>query len=168
MLATHVDAERRYDRIRRNTLSAISSQIDSIQGLNFKLIDNLALSEAKKWEESDYRRATWDWSNYAAFKMRYPKRFELALWHNNHLASLSAGRPTYNAMGLRLDFIEKNPDYIDIKVFQITLATMNVYADALGANELRVMHPVNNEVKHYYETFGLQYVEKGDYLFTRI
>jgi hypothetical protein len=26
------------------------------------------------------------------------------------------------------------------------------------------MHPVNEEVKSYYETYGYQYVVKGDYL----
>jgi hypothetical protein len=165
MLATHIDAECRYDKIRRDSLKAISIQIDSISNLEFKLIDDLALSEAKKWED---RLVSWDWGNYGQFKMSYPKRFELALWHNNNLTSLSLGRPTYNATGLRLDFMERNPDYSDIKVFQITLAAMNVYADALGAKELRVMNPVNNEVKKYYETFGLQYVAKGDYLFIRI
>ncbi len=168
MLATHIDAECRYDKIRKDTLKSISSQIDSISNLEFKLIDNLALIEAGKWIMSDNRLATWDWSKYGSFKMQYPKRFELALWHNNNLASLSLGRPTYNATGLRLDFIERNPDYTDIKVFQITLAAMNVYADVLGANELRIMNPINDEVKKYYETFGLQYVEKNDYLFIRV
>ena len=168
MLATHIDAERRYDKIRRDALKAISIQIDSIQNLEFKLIDDLALSAAKKWNESDNRLVSWEWENYGQFKMSYPKRFELALWHNNHLTSLSLGRPTYNATGLRLDFIERNSDYEDVKVFQITLAAMNVYADALGAKELRVMNPINDEVKKCYETFGLQYVAKGDYLFIRV
>lgn len=64
--------------------------------------------------------------------------------------------------------MKKNPEYTDIKVFQITLAAMNVYADALGAKELRIMNPINEEVKKYYESFGLTYVPKGDYLVTRI
>ncbi|APR66078.1 hypothetical protein CN03_03530 [Thalassolituus oleivorans] len=168
MLATHLDAERRYDGLRRSSLRAIASQIDSINNLEFKLIDHRALSTAEKWKDLPNRKVDWEWNNYPNFKLRYPKRFELALWHNSHLASLSLGRPTYNATGLRLDFLEKNSEYSDIKVFQITLAAMNVYADALGARELRIMNPINDEVKKYYETFGLIYVPNGDYLVTRI
>lgn len=168
MLATHFEAERRYDALRRSALRAIASQIDSISNLEFRLIDQEALSRAESWKASPNRKVDWEWDNYASFKMSYPKRFELALWHNSHLASLTLGRPTYNATGLRLDFIEKNPEYSDIKVFQITLAAMNVYADALGAKELRIMNPINEEVKKYYESFGLMYVPKGDYLVTRI
>jgi hypothetical protein len=168
MLATHLEAERRYDILRKASLRAISSQLNSIPNLEFKLIDKAALTKADKWNLSPNRKVDWEWDNYASFKVRYPKRFELALWHNSQLASLSLGRPTYNATGLRLDFIEKNPEHTDLKVFQITLAAMNVYADALGAKELRIMNPINDEVKKYYESFGLIYVPKGDYLVTRI
>lgn len=167
MLAKHEDAEKRYDKIRRDALRAISVQV-SIPNLKFRLIDQKALAQAVIWGESPNRLATWDWEKYGAFRFSYPKRFELALWHNNQLASISAGRPTYNATGLRLDFIEKTPNDIDIKVFPITLAAMNVYADSLGANELRIMNPINEEVKEYYRSFGLEYVKKGDYLFTRV
>jgi hypothetical protein len=168
MLATHIDAEKRYDALRKASFRAIASQIDSINNLEFKLVDQKALSMAEKWNQMPGRKVDWEWNNYYAFKLRYPKRFELALWHKSNLASLSLGRPTYNATGLRLDFIEKNPEYEDIKVFQITLAAMNVYADALGAKELRIMNPINNEVKKYYEMFGLTYVASGDYLVVRI
>lgn len=168
MLATHMDAERRYDALRRASLRAIASQLGSTKSLELRLIDQKALSKASGWSLLPGRKVDWEWNNYYDFKLRYPKRFELALWHRSDLVSLSLGRPTYNATGLRLDFIEKNPRVEDIKVFQITLAAMNVYADALGATELRIMNPINDEVKKYYERFGLTYVSKGDYLVARI
>ncbi|MCW8127377.1 hypothetical protein [Microbulbifer halophilus] len=168
MLATHMDAERRYDLLRKASLRAIASQLDSARGLELRLIDQKALSKAGEWSLFPERKVDWEWSNYHDFRLRYPKRFELALWHRSQLASLSLGRPTYSATGLRLDFIEKNPRVEDIKVFQITLAAMNVYADTLGATELRIMNPINNEVKQYYERFGLTYISKGDYLVARI
>lgn len=168
MLATHLEAEIKYEALRKASLQAIAKQVDPANNLQFRLIDKQALAETDRWKISPNRSVDWEWSHYASFKSRYPKRFELALWNNSRLTSLSLGRPTYNASDLRLDFIEKNPDYDDIKVFQITLAAMNVYADSLGAKELRIMKPINDEVKRYYQTFGLQYVSKGDYLFTRI
>jgi len=45
---------------------------------------------------------------------------------------------------------------------------MATYAKALGASQLRIMNPINADVKNYYEKFGLTYVAKGDYLYTRL
>ena len=90
----------------------------------------------------------------------------MALWHDEMLVSLSLGRPTYNGSRLRLDFIEGNPDKPkDIKVFEPTVLAMVAYAQVLGATELRVMHPINQDVKKYYERFGFSYVSKADYLY---
>jgi len=143
MLSTHIDAERRYDEIRKTALRVVSNQIPSNINLDFRLIDQLALLASQKWSLSKKRLVKWDWlNNYDAFKFRYPKRFELALWQKYELTSLSLGRPTYNGTSLRLDFIEGNPDYREIKVFPPVMAAMTTYAEALGANELRVMNPI--------------------------
>lgn len=169
MLLTHIDAERRYDELRKTALRVVSGQIPSNISLEFKLIDKTALIESQKWNLSKKRLVNWDWLNsYGAFKFRYPKRFELALWDKSELASLSLGRPTYNGTSLRLDFIEANPDNNKIKVFPLVMAALTTYAEALGANELRVMNPINEDVKNYYQEFGLKYVQKGDYLFTNL
>lgn len=93
----------------------------------------------------------------------------MALWHGNNLVSLSLGRPTYNGSKLRLDFIEGSPEKPEgIKVFEHTFVAMVGYAQVLGADELRVMNPINTDVKRYYETFGLNYVPKSDYLYIRL
>lgn len=93
----------------------------------------------------------------------------MALWHGTSLVSLSLGRPTYNGSKLRLDFIEGNPEKPDgIKAFEHTFIAMVGYAQVLGADELRVMNPINSDVKRYYETFGLNYVPKSDYLYIRL
>lgn len=169
MLATHFDAERRYHEIRKTALRVISGQTPATLHLEFRLVDEKALNAAKLWKESKQRLVSWDWiANYGPFKFRYPKRFELALWHNNNLASLSLGRPTYYGTGMRLDFVEGNPDRREIKVFPFAMAAITTYAEALGANEIRVMNPINEEVKSYYEKFGLVYVAKGDYLYSRL
>jgi len=67
-----------------------------------------------------------------------------------------------------LDFIEGNPDNRDVQVFPLTMAAMATYAEALGATQLRVMNPINEDVKNYYERFSLTYVAKGDYLYARL
>jgi len=169
MQATHMDAELRYNKLRKMALSAVSRQVPSNLQLNFELIDQRALDESKNWLLSKRRLVDWKWfKSYHPFKYSYPKRFELALWHKGNLASLSLGRPTYSGTGMRLDFIEGNPDYHGIKVFPIVMAALTTYAEALGANELRVMNPINDEVRDYYSKFGLTYVANGDYLYTRL
>lgn len=69
---------------------------------------------------------------------------------------------------MRLDFIEANPEISGPRVFPATLFTMITYAELLGATEIRVMKPINSDVRNYYQSFGLTYVSKGDYLFMRL
>ena len=65
-----------------------------------------ALSASKQWNESQVRVKDWDWvKGYAAFRFRYPKRFEMALWESRKLIGLSMGRPTYQGTALRLDVV---------------------------------------------------------------
>jgi hypothetical protein len=173
MLATHIDAERRYDEIRKLTINAAQQKLKQrpdYAHILLKTFDNKALAASKVWGKSTHRRVNWDWiEGYSAFKFRYPKRFELAIWNKGTLASLALGRPTYNGSALRLDFIEANPENTDdVKVFPIALFVMMTYAEALGATELRVMKPINDTVKQYYEASGLIYVSKGDYLYMRL
>lgn len=141
-----------------------------VRGGNAKLIDAVALLQAKNWSLSPRRHVDWDWiKGYNLFKFRYPKRFEMALWQNNKLVSLTLGRPTYAGGRMRLDFIEASPDKPkELKVFEISLFAIGTYAKALGAHELRIMHPINERVRDYYARFGLLYMPKGDYLYTTL
>lgn len=173
MLATHLEAENRYDSIRKITIAAAQrklAQRPEYADFVLETFSGKALIASQSWRRSAKRRVDWDWiDGYSSFKFRYPKRFELAVWHKKSLISLTLGRPTYNGTALRLDFIEANPDNPgDIRVFPVVLLAMMVYAEALGAAELRVMKPINEEVKKYYESVGLIYVEKGDYLYMRL
>lgn len=173
MLATHRDAEERYTRIRQAVLDEVNKDLISSSkqmGLRCKLIDQVALMQTQRWSTSARRRVDWQWvEGYSLFKFRHPKRFEMALWHGSNLVSLSLGRPTYNGSKLRLDFIEGGPEKPEgVKVFEHTFVAMVGYAQVLGADELRVMNPINTDVKRYYETFGLNYVPKSDYLYIRL
>ncbi|WP_338847385.1 hypothetical protein V8J88_01540 [Massilia sp. W12] len=169
MQMTHIDAEARYAQLRLTALKAAQAQTPSNLGLSFRLFDDDAFAASKAWSAFSERRVNWDWLySYPAFKFRHPKRFELALWHQNNLASLSLGRPTRNAAGLRLDFLEGSPENRNLKVVPFVLLAMAVYAESLGATEIRLVQPINDTVRKYYEGFGMQYVRKGDFLFMRL
>ncbi len=90
------------------------------------------------------------------------------MWHKNQLVSLSLGRPTYHGTSLRLDVIEGNPEGREIKVFPAVVAAMAVYASALGADEIRVMNPINQIVKDYYSKQGFTFIAKGNYLYKKL
>jgi hypothetical protein len=109
----------------------------------------------------------WDWAaGYSVFRFRHPKRFELAAWEQGTLMALSLGRPTYNGNHLRLDFVEAQPRSLGPRpaLFDDVLVAYNVYGRLLNAKQIRIMHPVNAEVRSHYEKYGYVYVAGHDYL----
>lgn len=72
MLATHLDAERRYEALRNIALDA--AQRGAAEGIRFGAISSDALGAAKAWMSVPSRQVDWDWvSGYSAYKFRYPK-----------------------------------------------------------------------------------------------
>lgn len=173
MKLTHIDAENRYNILRKQAIRIIQSDLDSRNKHNLKLttVTSAALQETKKWFSSTKRKVNWNWiDEYGNFKFSYPKRFEAALWQQNDLICISLGRPTYSGCFLRLDVIEARPKDLGDRpnVFDEILLAYGVYARMIGATGIRIMNPVNEEVRAYYETFGYTYISKGDYLFREV
>ena len=83
------------------------------------------------------------------------------------LAGLSLGRPTYAGTGLRLDYIEKAP-VTDIRLVETMLVALTAYGVLLGANHLKIMHPVNTTVRDYYVSFGFTYIRGQDCCIRRL
>lgn len=169
MKAIHLDAEQRYQELRK--LAIEYAQDGTAPQFKISLITSKALNASKVWERSHSRRVDWDWfDGYSAFKFRYPKRFELAIWHEGKLVSLSMGRPTYTGGSLRLDFVEASPRDLGDRpsVFDEVLVAYGIYARMLNAKQIRIMHPINEHVRTYYESFGYKYVSGDDYLFREV
>jgi hypothetical protein len=173
MLATHQDAENRYSKIRKEALKA-ASEILSGRGeekINLTEINANALNASKEWMRSNSRIKNWDWvEGYSVFRFRYPKRFEMALWESSKLIGLSMGRPTYQGTALRLDVVEAAPSDLGErpKIFEAVLIGYGVYARMINAKQIRIMNPVNEQVKSYYEKYRYKYVASGDYLVREI
>ncbi|QUX92069.1 hypothetical protein CYL31_11885 [Marinomonas sp. A3A] len=169
MLATHLDAERRYSIIRKEALAAATEIVQGSgkESMMLSEIDDQALDAFRFWTKSRTRVKDWDWiEGYNSFRFRYPKRFEIALWDKSNLIGLSMGRPTYQGTALRLDVVEAAPSDLGDRpsIFDSVLVAYGIYARLLNAKQIRIMHPVNNEVISYYEKFGYRYVSGGDYL----
>jgi hypothetical protein len=173
MLATHLDAEKRYSIIRKEALIAATEIIQRSNNKRMKLseIDSNALIAFRAWKLSGIRVKDWDWvEGYNSFRFRYPKRFEMALWATNSLIGLSMGRPTYHGTALRLDVVEASPLDINERpsIFDSVLLAYGIYARLINAKQIRIMHPVNKEVRSYYERFSYRYVANGDYLYREV
>lgn len=94
----------------------------------------------------------------------------MALWESRQLIGLSLGRPTYQGTALRLDFVEASPLDLGARpaIIEFILLGYEVYARLLNAKQIRIMNPINQTVREYYEKFGYTYVDRGDYLFRSI
>jgi len=169
---THTEAEQRYSKIRKTALLAAERGFDlyGMQNIKATTITPEALSASRLWATAMNRRVNWDWvTGYSLFKFRYPKRFEIALWDSSMLIGLSLGRPTFKGTGLRLDVVEGSPKELGDRpgIIEMMLLAYTVYARLIKASEIRIMNPINETVKKYYESYGYTYVAKKDYLYRK-
>ena len=159
--------EETHDRLRpvmKGKEGAVNKCEISLSGLDFQTFEKLA-----KWEDQGKRVASWDWREVRKSYRTHPKRFELAIWHKKlFLAGASIGRPTWSSSKLRLDFIEANLTRSPLTglITDIVILSAEVYARAIGADQIRIMHPVNDAVKkHYLSKADFAFNSKGNFCF---
>ncbi len=124
-------------------------------------LDFKAINQSRLWESIPERKVDFNWDNdYKIFKKRYPKRFELAIWYQGRLESLSLGRPSFNNSRVRLELIERVAvnSMLKGRAFLITELALIAYANLLGAGEVRIMSPINHDVRDFYIRRGYNYV----------
>ena len=164
MLAPHLDAENRYELIRKEARLQAESVLPSKikNSITLSGISQKELVHTKHWAISPNREVDWDWLyGHEIYRKRYPKRFEVAIWYKNFLSGLAIGRPTYHGSKLRLDFAERAPDNCPIKgyVMPVILLSAEAYGLKIGADEVRRMDPMNERLVNYYNRLGYKYVE---------
>ena len=163
MHATHLQAETRYEELRQEVRSAVETRLPYPDKGLIKLtaISIRALHEARQWADVAERRVDWDWlEGYRVYQFRHPNRFELATWYGNTLVSLALGKASPGKTLVRLDFIEARPVNNPLKgrTTPIVASAMELYARLLGASEIRIIDPINDNVRKYYQSLGFGYV----------
>ncbi|MCW8125055.1 hypothetical protein [Microbulbifer halophilus] len=163
MLATHLDAELRYSAYRTEVFKQVKEFLTYPDSHHIRLsdIDHKALTQARLWHDIPERSVNFDWEHDCRlYRKLYPKRFELAIWHQNRLESLALGRPSYSGTRVRLELVERLARNSQLKgrAFVITELSLMAYAALLGAEEIRIMEPINESVKNYYISRGYRYV----------
>lgn len=166
---SHQRTDRTYAQLREQSrLKSLEKMPLNIQeAVTLDDITGRAMGQLSRWESHPDRRVMWSWQHWASrYAAIYPKRFELAIWFHSKLCSVSLGRPTWSAGKLRLDFIESSPEKTPLtgQTVKLTVLVAETYADIIGAEQIRIMNPVNNKVRSHYEAMGFTYVGgKSDY-----
>lgn len=163
MLATQLEAEKRYKEYRAEVFKYVKNALEytDSQHISLRDIDTSALVQARLWDRIPERKVDFNWeADCQVFRKRYPKRFELAIWYQNRLESLALGRPSYNGSQVRLELVERlaGNTQLNGRAFLITELSLIAYANLLGADEIRIMEPINDSVKSYYVSRGYTYV----------
>jgi hypothetical protein len=158
MLATHKQANIKYEDIRKDARTIAQNSLPQyLKGkLKLKGVDRAALTAFSVWQEVPERKVDWDWNFADRYCFRYPKAFDLSVWHGNSLCSLSLGRPTFKGTEMRLDFIEKTPviSLFSGDMFRVSLLAYETYGDLIGARKIRIMEPTNSKLISYYMSHG--------------
>ena len=121
---------------------------------------------ADTWRTVNHRAERSEWSWVQAFK-NYDsksafKRFDLCVKNGSNLVGLAYGMPTKAKTKLKIDIIESTPikeHKLNGGAFEIISTSAQAYAALLGADEIRIMNPLNKELSNFYGRFGYERVE---------
>ncbi|MET1255265.1 hypothetical protein [Aliikangiella maris] len=161
------ELERRYNALREQSIR-MANQTLRLPNVRLSLVNNSSYAAFQRWQHHPNRKVNWDWPiSWHSWKLNYPKRFECATWKGDELIGFAMGRPTYRATGLRLDYIEKSPVASEPHL-DLTYLALYAYATLLGATHIKIMHPINSDIRDYYEQKGFKYDPKSDSCIRRI
>ena len=147
------DVRNRYDDHKNQAREMASDALpDYLRRVRLDNIDHKSITASKLWSKNTERRVDWDWSFAKSYCSRFPKSFDLSIWHENTLLSLSLGRPTFHGNSMRLDYVERSTD-TDLysgRIFTINRIAFETYGRLIGAEFIRIMEPMNEKlISHY-------------------
>lgn len=152
-----------YTTLRNILYQELNNNYPSFNCSNITLSDAL---QADKWRQLDSNpaRQEWSWSHaYSAYIRKSEfKRFDLCVKNSGFVCGLAYGRPSRAKTQLKIDIIESTPiehHKNNTRVFEIISKGAQYYAILLGADEIRIMNPLNKELVKYYASFGYDFVE---------
>lgn len=177
---TYTQVKHRYEQLRQTAFEAAYKILPNVmpnkhgmavlkQSVSFDTLTFEAQHQLRRWEKSGLRRVAWNWDEVRKKYRAHPNRFELSIWYGNlTLAGATIGKPTRGGGKLRLDYIEAAPmgTPLDGLVTDMAIEVSQIYADSIGATQIRIMNPVNEGVRnHNLSKPGFSYHEKGNYCF---
>ena len=90
MRATHQSVILKYDDLRQEAREiSYESLPRDLKSIKLEGISQKAIVASRLWEAVVDRKVDWDWSFSSRYCTRYPKAFDLSVWHGNSLLSLT-------------------------------------------------------------------------------
>ena len=165
---THQEAREFYAALREKSRQLAMTKLE---GVSLMPISFHTAKIADYWKLKAQYPAAWSWVDAHRYYTKKIKRFEVSAWCHGELQGLSYGRPTQRSKDtLKLELIEGSPirdRHAVNRIFPIIHIAAQAYAIMLGADEIRIMNPVNEAVSRYYESYG--FVRGGsDYLYIKL
>ncbi len=129
---------------------------------NFTPISYSDAAQADLWQ--GHGRNEWSWkSAYSIYQRKSGfKRFDLSIKNGINVCGLSYGMPTKSKSKLKIDIIESTPYHRhknNTKIFGLISQAAQYYALLLGANEVRIMNPLNEKLINHYCSYGYDYIQ---------
>lgn len=124
-------------------------------GVSLTPINTIALEKYKLWPNNDRQppNGGWDWGSWIShYRRKHPKRFEAAIWYGSTLCGLLLGKMSGKNVHIRLEVVEGSTDNshpLKGRVAFIALSAVEMYGFALGAQESRIIDPVDGAIKSY-------------------
>ena len=115
-------------------------------------IDQAALTAWHQTWHPDVNRDSFDWYEQRARIRHKVARLDVSLWHGDVLCGLAAGHPSPARRFARIHALEGNPDKshpLGGKVTDCLVQAFVFYGINLGAEEVRIMHPLPRALRSY-------------------
>jgi hypothetical protein len=119
-------------------------------------------TEADNWkllvgENIRPTQATWSWREAYHHYKSFPKRFEISVYAGNALCGICYGKTSFGKSVVRLDLIGSTPvrpSPLGMAAFPVISVAATAYATAIGAEEICILDPINDDVVNYYMKYG--------------
>ena len=160
------EVRQRFNEYRRITIEDTNDYICP-PGIKAESVTEEALRCTDQWDLGDRRGAYWDWRTVVSDnKTNYPKHFDIALWKNGKLIGISTGRTTYSGRRVRLNVVEGMPRELGDRpnILPVILGAYEIFGSLIGADSVRIMYPVNQEVIDVYQKYQYHYDRRGDFM----
>ncbi|HCZ9307338.1 TPA: hypothetical protein O4G77_004302 [Vibrio alginolyticus] len=117
-------------------------------------INTLAMAAYKRWGNMRTPpNGGWDWSSWVAhYRERHHKRFEAAIWYGSTLCGLCLGKLSEKNVHVRLEILEGSTERahpLKGRVAYVALTGFELFGYASGAEEVRVIDPVDGAISTY-------------------
>ncbi len=151
---SYAEYKDKYNRLRMAVYSELPKSIN-MPGVKLTPINSIALSKHQDWPNSDRQppNGGWEWSSWVSnYREKYPKRFEAAIWFGDTLCGLLLGKMSDKNVHIRLEVLEASTDLLHPlkgRIAYIALSAVEMFGFAVGAEESRIIDPVDGAVLSY-------------------